>query len=165
MRDHNIHQTGNTAGSTRRPLVRAAVLAAALLGAAAAAHAESGSRVCGIVTKSSSHPSETVGFAMKVGKNDGRTCTAALDAALQRFNAVGGTINVQGLNRIWRRVRGNNLGPFSGKRVYSQSFNRQTCENFSWYVSSSQGNHCFGMQKNKLYAVAGAYRQFSLRGE
>lgn len=164
MRDQNLHQT-RTARATRRPMMRAAVLAAALLGAAAGAQAESGMRVCGIVTKSSSHPSETVGFVMKVGKDDGRTCTAALDAALQRFNAVGGTINVQGLNRIWRRVRGNNLGPFSGKRVYSQSFNRETCENFTWYASSSGGDHCYGMQKNKLYAMAGAYRQFSLRGE
>lgn len=163
MRDQNLHQT-RTARATRRPMVRAAVLAAALLGAAAGAQAESGMRVCGIVTKSSSHPGEAVGFVMKVGKDDGRTCSAALDAALQRFNAVGGTINVSGLNRIWRRVRGGNLGPFTGKRVYSQSFNRETCENFSWHITN-HGDHCYGMQKNKLYAVAGAYRQFSLRGE
>lgn len=164
MRHHDMHQTC-IASATRRPVVRAAVLAAALLGAAAGAQAESGVRVCGIVTKSSSHPSETVGFVMKVSKGDGRTCTAALDSALQRFNWVGGTVNVNGLNRIWRRVRGNNLGPFSGKRVYSQTFNRETCENFTWYASSSGGDHCYGMQKNKLYAMAGAYRQFALRGE
>jgi hypothetical protein len=153
------------ASPLRRPLARGLLLAGALLAVAGGAQAESGIRVCGIVTKSGSHPSETVGFVMKVGKDDGRTCTSALNAALQRFNAVGGTANVQGLDRIWRRVRGGNVGPFRGKRVYSQTFNRETCENFTWYASSSEGDHCFGMQKNKLYAMAGAYRQFALRGE
>ena len=122
-------------------------------------------RVCGVISKSSSHPSENVGFVMKVQKNDARTCQLALDRALDRFNQVGGTANLQGLNRIWRRVRGGSLGPFAGKRVYSQSFSRTTCEDFTWYASDLRADHCFRMKRNQLYSIASAYREFALRGE
>lgn len=158
-----MDRTVSGASALRRLLAPSLTFTAVLLAVAGGAQAESGSRICGVVSKSRSHPAENVGFIMKVNKGDNRTCNSAINRALGEFAAVGGTGNKEGLNRIWRRVRGGSSGPFHGKNVFPQSFALETCENFTWYVSGRRGDRCVGMSRNHLYAIAAADGEFSRR--
>lgn len=163
--NYPAHCTSSGAAASRRALARGLAIAATLLAIAGGAHAESGSRICGI--KSGLTGYENVGFIMKVHKGDGGKCAEAIQAALNKFNEAGGLTNVQSLNRIWRRVRGGKVGPFAGKRgIYSQSFSQETCEYFGWYVSErTDPDLCVGMPRNTLMVYAGNTHEFYRRNQ
>lgn len=171
MRENIIDQNRSSALASRHTLARAVALSAALLAIAGGAHAEAGSRICGIMTRSSTYPSPNVAFAMKVNKGDNTMCNEALGRALDKFNEVGGSTNIAGLNRIWRRVRGGTVGPFSSKYlVESAVYTLMTCERFTWNTAGIDADYCNRMQKNKLYAVAAVAggngsSQFALRAQ
>lgn len=166
MNDHSIDHAISGASARPRNLARGLALTAMLLAIAGGAHAESGSRICGVHVLRSTHPSEGVGFIMKVNKGDSSRCNSATNWAHQHFSEVGGTGNIAGLNRIWRRVRGGKVGPFNASQsIYSRSYNQETCEHFSFYASNFQGDYCVGMPRNQLMAFAASYREFSRRNQ
>lgn len=154
--NYRTHCTSSGAAAPSRAVPRRLAIAAALLAIAGGAHAESGSRICGVLAGAQSHPRENVGFVMKVNKGDNRKCSDALTAALQEFDWAGGLSNKQALNRVWRRARGGKVGPFANKSIFSQQFSLETCENFTWYTSGRRDtDFCVGMPRNKLMVFAG----------
>lgn len=145
----------NAATPRNRALVARAALLGLLLAAAGASHAEAGRRICGIVAQDRNDTRWTVGFVMKVNKEDNWSCNDAIERARRKFNEVGGA-NRAGANRIWRRLTGSGAGPFSNS-IAVYVFSKQTCEGFARMTPQ----HCEGMVlgSNTLYSFAGTTRR------
>lgn len=166
MNDHSIDHADSATSALPRQLARGLAVTAMLLAIAGGAHAESGSRLCGVQVQRDLHPRVGVGFITKVNKGDSSRCNAAINWAHEGFSRVGGTGNIQGLNRLWRRVRGGSVGPFTAsQKIFSRSYNQEVCEDFTWHVSNVDGDYCVGMPRNQLMVFASSYREFARRNQ